>query len=76
VADNPPVGMERSTMPFTRLLGLADIRVHAAAEDGQALVEYALLLALIAIVTVGAVQVFGGNLSTLYQSILDAVPSL
>jgi Flp pilus assembly pilin Flp len=44
-------------------------------QEGQALVEYALLLSLIAIVAIGVVQVLGVNLSTLYQSIVDAFPS-
>jgi Flp pilus assembly pilin Flp len=43
-------------------------------QDGQALVEYAMLLLLIAVAAIGAVRVFGLGVSTLYQSIVDAVP--
>ena len=38
-------------------------------EDGQAMVEYALLLSLIAIVSVGIVQTMGLSLSQLYSRI-------
>jgi Flp pilus assembly pilin Flp len=41
-------------------------------EDGQAMVEYALLISLIAVVCFGVVQVFGLGISTLYSKI-DAV---
>jgi Flp pilus assembly pilin Flp len=41
---------------------------------GQALVEYSLLLVLIAVVAVGAVSVFGVDVSKLYQSVVDAYP--
>jgi Flp pilus assembly pilin Flp len=43
-------------------------------EAGQALVEYSLLLVLIAVVAVGAVAVFGGDVSKLYQSVVDVYP--
>jgi len=35
-----------------------------AREDGQALVEYALVLALIAVLTIGVLQALGHNIST------------
>jgi pilus assembly protein Flp/PilA len=38
-------------------------------EEGQALVEYALILALIALLTIGVLQALGGNLS----AVLDKV---
>jgi Flp pilus assembly pilin Flp len=43
-------------------------------EDGQALVEYALLISLIAIVTFGAVETFGVGVSQLYSEINAVVP--
>jgi len=43
-------------------------------EDGQALVEYSLLLLMVAVAAIGAVRVFGVGVSTLYQSIVDVVP--
>ena len=42
-------------------------------EDGQALVEYALILALIAVVCIGALQVLGTNVEAKLQEIADAV---
>jgi Flp pilus assembly pilin Flp len=38
-------------------------------EEGQALVEYALLISLIAVVAFGAVNEFGLGVSTLYSKI-------
>jgi Flp pilus assembly pilin Flp len=38
-------------------------------EDGQALVEYALLVALIALVAFGAVNFFGLGVSSLYSKV-------
>ncbi len=44
-----------------------------AEEDGASLVEYALLLALIALVAIAAVQVVGTNVSEDFQSIADSL---
>jgi pilus assembly protein Flp/PilA len=38
-------------------------------EDGAVMVEYALLVALIALVVIGSVQTFGSNLAVLYSQI-------
>jgi Flp pilus assembly pilin Flp len=46
----------------------------ASAEDGQALVEYSLLLALISIVAFGAVNEFGLGVSALYSRIVSVYP--
>ena len=43
-------------------------------EAGQALVEYSLLIVLIAVVAIGAVATFGVDVSKLYQSIVDVYP--
>ena len=40
-------------------------------EDGQDLLEYALLVALIALVAIAAVTAAGGSVSTIFQSIAD-----
>ena len=44
-------------------------------ERGASLVEYALLLALIAVVCVAAVSLFGGNLNNSYSKDASAVAS-
>jgi Flp pilus assembly pilin Flp len=58
------------------VLRLKDLveRASASQEDGQALVEYSLLLALIAIVAFGAVNEFGLGVSSLYSKIVAGVP--
>ena len=38
-------------------------------EEGQALVEYALLLALIAVVSIGILTTLGGNVSKIFSKI-------
>jgi len=38
-------------------------------EEGQGLVEYALILALIAIVVIGAMQLLGGQVGTTFNNI-------
>ena len=54
--------------------GLGSLFALAREDSGQALVEYALLLALIAIVAFGAVNVFGLGVSTLYSKINAHMP--
>jgi len=53
---------------------LQDLVRHLQTEDGQALVEYALLISLIALVAIGAVQTFGLGVSGLYSKINHVVP--
>lgn len=48
-------------------------RERAAAEDGQALAEYALIIALVAIVCFAAVQALGASVSTVIQSVAGAL---
>jgi pilus assembly protein Flp/PilA len=45
------------------------IRSFFAKEDGQGLVEYALILVLIAIVVIGILTLLGGKVSTVFSSI-------
>ena len=52
---------------------LKELARRASAEDGQALVEYSLLLALIAVVTFGVVNEFGLGVSSLYSQIVSGV---
>lgn len=51
-------------------------RLHSlhADDTGASLVEYALLIALIALVAVIAVRFFGSELSTSYSDIADSFP--
>ena len=45
------------------------LRSFFAKEDGQGLVEYALILVLIAIVVIGILTVLGGKVSAVFSSI-------
>jgi Flp pilus assembly pilin Flp len=45
-----------------------------AEEDGQAMVEYALLVSLVAIATAVAVQAFGAGVANLYSNIQAQYP--
>jgi pilus assembly protein Flp/PilA len=42
-------------------------------EEGQALVEYALILALIAVISIAALEALGTGVSTQLQTIADAI---
>jgi pilus assembly protein Flp/PilA len=42
-------------------------------EEGQALVEYALILALVSVVSIAALTALGTNVSTILQGIADTV---
>ena len=44
-------------------------------EDGQALVEYALILALIAVVSITVLTALGGGVSAELQKIADKLPT-
>ena len=45
------------------------LRSFFAKEDGQGLVEYALILVLIAIVVIGVLTILGGKVSGVFNSI-------
>jgi len=45
------------------------LKSFARNEEGQDLLEYALLVALIALVAIGAVQAAGGSVATIFNSI-------
>ena len=52
----------------SRLAPIAD-------EEGQAMVEYALLISLVAVATAVAVQAFGAGVAALYSQIQAVYPS-
>jgi Flp pilus assembly pilin Flp len=63
-------------MALNRILD-ASMRVVARTRDdetGQALVEYSLLILLLAVAAIAAVRTFGLGVSTLYQSIINVYP--
>ena len=49
------------------------VKSFARNEEGQDLLEYALLVALIALVAVGAVTLAGTNVSTIFTRIANAI---
>jgi pilus assembly protein Flp/PilA len=51
--------------------GLVMLRNFFAYEEGQGLVEYALILVLIAIVVIGILTLLGGRVSTVFSRIDD-----
>jgi pilus assembly protein Flp/PilA len=52
---------------------IARIKTFAAQEEGATMVEYGLMVALIAISAIGAVALVGTNLSTLFTGVSDSV---
>jgi Flp pilus assembly pilin Flp len=64
----------RETMTFTSVVVRLQVLLRRTlAEDGQALVEYALLLSLIALVAFGTINAFGHGVSSLYSQIESGV---
>ncbi len=52
---------------------IARLRKFARADEGQDLLEYALLVALIALVAVGAITLAGTNVNTIFGRIAAAL---
>ena len=51
------------------------VRTLAREESGQDLLEYALLIALIALIAVGAVTLAGQQVSAIFTAIAGAIPA-
>jgi pilus assembly protein Flp/PilA len=49
------------------------LRSFFAKEEGQGLVEYALILVLIAVVVIGALTLLGQNISSLFESLAGTI---
>ena len=45
-------------------------------EEGQTMVEYAIVAALIAVVAMGAVQALGGGVTALFDKIVSAITGI
>ena len=45
-------------------------------EDGQAMVEYALILALVSVVSILALTAIGTNVNAIYEGIRDALAAI
>ena len=54
----------------------AAVRDRMAREEGQALVEYALILALIAVVTIAVLQLIGVNVSSILNKVNSSLSSV
>jgi Flp pilus assembly pilin Flp len=65
-------------MRFRRSQILTAVGHRLAGERGQALIEYALILGLVAVLTVGVLQALGHNVSSILDRVsttLSAVPN-
>lgn len=49
------------------------IKVFMSEQDGQGMVEYGLIIALVAIVVIGAIVLLGGNISGLFTKAASAL---
>ena len=56
------------------LMGLAGIERGGHAEQGASVVEYALIISLIAVALILTLTALGGGLDQLFQQVLDALP--
>lgn len=66
----------RVAAAFTILLLNAEELRHADREEGQALVEYGLILALVAIVCVSLLLALGGRIGLTLTKITNALPGV
>ena len=58
------------SLPMRAYLATVNLRDR---EEGQAMVEYALLLSLIAVVSIGILTALGQNVSTIFSSVNSAL---
>jgi pilus assembly protein Flp/PilA len=62
---------------YAKAFGLyGTVRDRMAREEGQALVEYALILALIAVVTIAVLQAIGVNVSSILNKVSTSLSSV
>jgi pilus assembly protein Flp/PilA len=57
-------------------LSFLDARAKLAREEGQALVEYALILALICVVTIAVLQAMGVDISKILDKVSTSLSSI
>jgi len=62
----------RSIINRLALIGLGDIS-QLRREEGQTLIEYALILVLIAVVVIGVVTLLGGQISSIFNKVQNAL---
>lgn len=58
---------------FLRLMARVESLKHRDEEEGAALAEYGLLIALIAVVAIGAVTAVGSSVNTKLQAVASAI---
>lgn len=70
-----PIELEQVTMDFKSQWDVLAtwIRAHVKEERGASLVEYALLVALIAVVCIAAVSLLGSSASTKFSTLGSAI---
>ena len=66
--------MRRTQQELSRLWTV--VRERSAVEDGQALIEYALILGLVALLTIGVLQTVGANVSGLLNKVSSNMSSV
>ncbi len=52
---------------------VSKLQARLSREEGATAVEYGLMVALIAVVIIGAVTLLGGNLNTMFNNIAGAI---
>jgi Flp pilus assembly pilin Flp len=66
----------RAAATSSRVGGAVARRAYASAETGQSMVEYAIVVAVVAIAALAAVQLFGGGVATVFQNLLLKIQGL
>ena len=60
-------------LPVTVMIGALGLRDRARREEGQALVEYALILFLVAVVSIAILTTLGEKVRDTFSSVVNAI---
>ena len=55
------------------MTSLTELAARRDSEDGQAMVEYGLILALVSVVAIGVLTIVGTDVKAVFQSIADSL---
>lgn len=64
------------TLSVSLMVWLQNARRRAAGEAGQSMVEYAIVVALVALIAMAGVQAFGQGVQQVFQQLLSKIQSI
>ena len=70
----PDMHKESNTTPIQNLSGKVNAMLSASKEKGQGLIEYAIILSLVALIVIAVVWLLGPTIGNSYSSINSSMP--